>query len=76
MPVKVNGDQFFRLGEVAEAVGVCRQTLWRWRQDGKIPEGRRYREKQLLYTHEELEAVREFANRMEPASVARGGGES
>ena len=64
--VEVGGVRYFSAGDVAKAVGVSRQTLWRWRQEGKIPAGHRYRDRQVLFTAEELEAIKEYAHRIEP----------
>ncbi len=49
--------------------GVTRQTLWRWRQDGKVPAGRKYRDKQVVFTSAESEQIREYAQRLEPIAV-------
>lgn len=64
--VKINGTEYVSAGEVAREVGVSRQTMWRWRQDGKIPVGQRFRDGRVLFTAEELQEVRRFANRLEP----------
>jgi hypothetical protein len=69
MPIEIDGVSYFAAAEVAKEVRVSRQTLWRWRQDGKIPIGRRFRDRQILFSTAELEAVREYANRLEPADV-------
>lgn len=66
MSVLVNEQEFFTATEVADDVGVVRQTLWRWRQKGKIPKGHRYRDRQILFTHQEREQIREFAHKLEP----------
>jgi predicted site-specific integrase-resolvase len=66
MPVDVSGKQFFMATEVAEIVGVTRQTLWRWHKAQKIPSGRRYRGTKLLFTQEEVETIYEYAHRLEP----------
>lgn len=66
MPFVLEGATYYTAADVARDVGVSRQTLWRWRQDGKIPLGRRYRDRQVVFTPEELRAVREFAHRLEP----------
>jgi predicted DNA-binding transcriptional regulator AlpA len=52
--------------EVAESIGVSRVTLWRWRSDGKIPQGHRLRGRQVIFTRGEAEAIRDFALRVEP----------
>ncbi len=66
MPLTVEGRMFFTAAEVAREIGVVRQTLWRWRQGGKIPAGRRYRDRQILFTPEEVERIKDFAHRVEP----------
>jgi predicted site-specific integrase-resolvase len=66
MPLMVEGRVFFTATEIAKEIGVVRQTLWRWRQVGKIPAGRRYRDRQILFTPEEVEQIKEFAHRVEP----------
>lgn len=66
MPTKVDGIEYFSTAEVLREVGVARQTLWRWRQEGKIPAGHRFRDRMIFFTARELEAVREYANRIEP----------
>jgi helix-turn-helix protein len=64
-PIEIKGVKYFSVASVARAVGVSRQTVWRWRLDGKIPAGHLYRSHQTIFTIEEVEAVREFANRVE-----------
>lgn len=66
MSIKINGVTYFSATEVTRELGISRQTLWRWRQEGKIPTGHRYRDRQVLFTIHEIEAVRQFANRVEP----------
>ena len=68
MPITVSGQKFYSATEVADEIAVARQTLWRWRNAGKIPAGSRYRDRQILFTKEELEKIRLFANMIEPAS--------
>jgi hypothetical protein len=73
--VEIDGVTYLTPQEILADAGVTRQTLWRWRQNGQIPLGRRYRQRQLLFTMEEAAAIRSFANRMEaitaPASSAQ-----
>ena len=66
MPRDVNGTQYFSVTEVAVDLGVSRQTMWRWRKDGKIPVGHRFRDRQVFFTVAELESIHEFANHVEP----------
>ena len=69
MPLEVGGKTFYKTKEVAELAGVTRQTLWRWQRDDRIPAGRRYRDRERLYTLEEAETVHACAHRMEPRDV-------
>ena len=70
--VEIEGKRYYPASEVASTIGVSRQTLWRWRQEGKIPSGHRYRGRQILFSEQEYEAVKDYANRLEPIdSTAR-----
>lgn len=66
MPVEVKGKEYLQVTEVADFIGVARQTLWRWRRSGSIPVGRKYRGRQIIYTANEVELIRQFAERIEP----------
>lgn len=70
MPIEIEGVTFYSAGEVAKEIGVSRHTLWRWRQDEKIPSGHRYRDGKVVFTAKEMQAIREFANRLDPATPA------
>jgi excisionase family DNA binding protein len=74
MPVKVEGQEYITNSEVSDELGVSRQTLWRWREKGNIPAGLRYRTRQVLFKRDEVEAIRQFANRLEPIELGSGGG--
>lgn len=73
MPVQVEGEQYYTNSEVSEELGVSRQTLWRWREKGSIPTGLRYRTRQVLFKREEVDAIRQFANRLIPIELGGGG---
>ena len=70
MPVMIEGKRYFSAAEIAKNLGISRTTFWRWRRsrtEANIPVGRRYRGgKMVVFTEEEVEAVRAFANRLEP----------
>lgn len=66
MPIDIDGVGFFSANEVAEASGVSRQTFWRWRRQGLVPLGRKFRDRQLLFTRSELEQAQDYAKRVEP----------
>jgi excisionase family DNA binding protein len=72
MPVEIQGEQYYTNSEVSDQLKVSRQTLWRWREKGSIPAGMRYRTRQVLFTAEEVEAIRRFANRLEPIELGSG----
>jgi hypothetical protein len=67
-PLSIDGTIFYALAEVASEARVSRQTIWRWRQEGKIPTGHVYRDRRLLFSDSEARAVLEYANRLEPAA--------
>jgi hypothetical protein len=65
--VEIDGRRYFPAIVVAREVRVSRTTLWRWRQERKIPLGHRFRDRRVLFTGDELDAIREYANRLESA---------
>lgn len=73
MPVRIDGEEYFTNSEVSEELGVSRQTLWRWREKGRIPTGLRYRTRQVLFKKAEVEVIRQFANHLEPIELGSGG---
>ncbi|HEC16002.1 MAG TPA: DNA-binding protein [Sedimenticola sp.] len=66
MPININDVRYLTVTDLLKEVGVTRQTLWRWRQEGKVPTGHRYRNRQVVFSPEEVEAISEYANRIEP----------
>jgi len=66
MPLTIEGVCFYTNTEVARTLGVSRQTLWRWRAEGGVPQGRRYRRKSVVFTKDEVDQIAAFANRIEP----------
>ena len=73
MPIEIEGTTYLSAADIQRELGVARVTLWRWRKDRKIPQGRRYRNKQIVFTKQEVEAIREFSNRLEPADAGGAG---
>ncbi len=67
VPILIERVEYFTAADIQRDLGVARQTLWRWRKGGKIPQGRRYRDRQVVFTRQEVEAIREYSNRLEPA---------
>lgn len=66
MPILIDRVEYFTASDIQRDLGVARQTLWRWRKGGKIPQGRRYRDRQVVFTREEVDAIRDYSNRLEP----------
>ena len=66
MPIEISGLRYFLLSEVAEQAQVTRQTLWRWRQEGKVPLGHKYRGRKVIYTPAEVREIERYANRIVP----------
>jgi hypothetical protein len=71
MPIKIEGTAYFFVADIQRDVAVARQTLWRWRRAQKIPQGRRYRDRQVVFTKEEVETIRDYANRLEPLKPSK-----
>ena len=69
MPTTIQENEFFSVGEVLELIGVDRTTLWRWKREGKVPSGRRFRGNQILFTAEEVKKIEEYAFRLEPIHI-------
>ena len=66
MPIQIDNVTYYSATEVIGDLNVSRQTLWRWRNKGKVPLGHRYRGRQIFFTSAEAEEIRQFANRIEP----------
>jgi predicted DNA-binding transcriptional regulator AlpA len=69
MSVLIDGTKYYSAAEIATELGISRSTFWRWRglSEENLPAGRRYRGgKMVLFTEDEVRAIREFANRLEP----------
>lgn len=70
MPLQIAGSEYLTVAEVCRLVGVSRQTLWRWRQDSRIPIGRRFRGQRLVFSSDEVDQIRGYASLLEPADQA------
>lgn len=72
MPLTIEGVEFFTTTEVTQILGISRQTLWRWRAEGNVPLGRRFRRKSVVFTKVEVDEIVAFANKVEPIVVETG----
>jgi predicted site-specific integrase-resolvase len=66
MALEIAGTPYVAANELQRELNISRQTLWRWRREGHIPQGHRFRDGKVVFTQEEAEQVRRFANRIEP----------
>lgn len=69
MPLEIAGSEYLTTAEVCRMVSISRQTLWRWRQDARIPAGRRFRGQRLVFSPDEAEQIRRYASLLEPADA-------
>ena len=66
MSIIINDIEYFSSSELTESLNISRQTLWRWRQEGKVPQGHRFRDKRVCFTKDEVEIIKDFSTRIEP----------
>jgi predicted DNA-binding transcriptional regulator AlpA len=71
MPIDIEGKTYHYAEDVRALVGVSRQTLWRWRRTGVIPSGQRLRDRRMVFSDDEVQAIRAYATRILPAPLAR-----
>ena len=69
-PIEIDGVEYHSQAQVLKDLQISRQTLYRWRQEGKIPVGHLYRGTRIVFTAEEVETIRQYANRVEPLNPA------
>jgi hypothetical protein len=65
MPIKLNGETYYRSAEVYQMVGVSRTTFFRWLKEGIFKEpGRKDRRGWRLFTGDEIAEFRAEAHRI------------
>lgn len=69
MPRKIQGVEYYSIVEVCDAAGIARQTLWRWRNEGLVPGGNRFRNGQVLFAKREYDQILTWANSVEPGAL-------
>ena len=66
-------DKQLRRREVAKALGISEQTLYRWEKNGRSPvkPKRLVRTRELLYQESDVEKLRAWMNRTEEAEIGQ-----
>ena len=65
MPVKINGQTYYRTAEVYRMIGISRNTLYRWLQNGVLGEReRRDRRGWRLFTQDEVDILKKENTRI------------
>jgi excisionase family DNA binding protein len=67
MPIIIGGKVYYRIQEVAEVLGVHRSTLHRWFREGSVTEVARDRRGWRIFSEEDIEALRQFAEQIRDA---------
>ena len=63
MPIKINGENYYRTSEAAQLAGISRSTLLRWIDQGIIGgESRRDRREWRLFTEADIKRIENEAN--------------
>jgi predicted DNA-binding transcriptional regulator AlpA len=71
MSVKINDINYLTASEIIDALGISRQTFWRWRNAKKIPLGYRYRDGRIVFAEGEFELIKQYAHRLEALGQPR-----
>ena len=71
MTVQIDGIVYYTAHEVTVALKITRQTLWRWRTEGKIPQGHRHRGHRILFSRDDLNEIIQYAHHIEPIGISR-----
>ena len=63
MPIKLNGQTYYRSAEVCRIIGISRSTLFRWLKEGVFKEAK-YRDRRgwRLFTEDEVHSFDSEAN--------------
>lgn len=75
MPVKINGQIYYRTAEVCQIVGIGKSTLFRWIKQNIIKDAE-YRDRKgwRLFTKDELLSLKSETNKIQKNRVAKIGG--
>ena len=72
MPVRINGQKYFRTAEVCRETGISKATLFRWLNNNIIEQSNRDRRGWRLFTKAEMNAIRKEANKVHINYLTRG----
>ncbi len=64
MPIKIDGQEYYRTSETCQMAGICRATLFRWLKSGIIEETLRDRRGWRLFTEDDLNRIQTETNRI------------
>ncbi len=64
MPVKIEGQTYYRTSEACQAAGISRATLFRWLKAGAIEEPLKDRRGWRLFTENDLNKIRAETSRI------------
>ena len=69
MPITLEGEMVYRIGEALELAGLSRSTYFRWVREGRIRDVEyRDRNRRRVFTQEELQRLCSEALQLVPAS--------
>jgi DNA-binding transcriptional MerR regulator len=71
MPVKINGEVYYRTLEVCRKANISRSTLLRWLENGLLTKTRRDRRGWRLFTENDLRAIVAEVERINVEEIPR-----
>jgi excisionase family DNA binding protein len=72
MPVRINDQSYYRTAEVYRILGVSRNTLYRWLQQGFLGQiEHRDRRGWRLFTRDDVDRLKQEANRVSTVRSVR-----
>lgn len=71
----IDGVRYYDTAEVVEAAHISRQTLWRWRREGVVSDGHRFRGNRVLFSESAYAEILAYANRLEPGALGSQAGQ-
>ena len=72
MPVTIDGQAMFSIGEALREAAISRATFFRWVKDGVIQDAQfRDRNRRRVFTAEEVAELKRFAHRLVAAPQLR-----